>query len=109
MEIDALCVKYSAEARFSRFATCHKNDLVLFDAPAGIKAGKVHMHYEIEGVTVSLISVYDFVSKDSATGYSIWKATGAAQMIESSSILDTLVYCKLPNERLASILAIEFR
>ena len=51
-------VRWSNTARFSEVATCKKGDMVLFRTAGcdGTKAGQVHLHLEVEGVPVSLVS-----------------------------------------------------
>ena len=105
VDCESLSVKVSRSMRYSTIALCGTGDMLLFrTSDASVLAGKARCHYEIEGVPVSLVSVYQCSKKDSKSGYSLWTATGYDKLIEASSILDTVIYRKRPDDRLDMLL-----
>jgi len=82
-ELDIDCddkdVKWSVITRFSPLATCKKGDMVLFKAACGgRKAGRAQLHLEVEGVPVTLISVFNLVKHDAGCDYAVWSKTADA-------------------------------
>jgi len=102
-------VMWSRESRFSPLATCMKDDMVIFNSADGIKAGKVQLHCEVEGVATSLVSFLSLVKKEAGSGYAVWANSGVTQLIETTSIVDTVVYSNLANNSVGIILPLEFR
>ena len=103
-------VKCSIESRFSPLASCRKNDMVLFNDGDRFKVGQVNIHCEIEGAPISMVSVYRLVKHNAAHGHSILEALDAdAQFIETERILDTVVYSRMPANRVDVLLPLEYR
>ena len=103
-------VVWSNESRFSKLATCMTNDVVIFKhGDAGeVKAGIVHLHLEVEGVAVSSVTVLSPAGAAEAE-YSVWTSSEFVHLIETPTIVDTVVHSKLANGRVAIILPLEFR
>ena len=102
-------VLWSYESRFSKVATCKKNDVIIYkQGDAGeVKAGTVQLQLDVEGVAVASVSVMSFVRSESA--FSVWTNSDHVQLIELSAIVDTVLHRNLDNNRVAIILPIEFR
>ena len=94
---------------FSPLGTCRKGDAVLFNFDGGAKAGIVHMNYEFEHAPVTLLTIYDFVTKDSVSGYSVWRETDVSKLVETKHIIDVLIYNKMSGSRLGVLLPIQCR
>ena len=110
IDCDAYMVFWSNESRFSKLATSKKNDVVIFKhgGDSGeVKAGIVQLHLDVETVSVTSVTPLSLVKTDGS--YSVWVNTGDVQLIETGSIVDTVVHSKLANDRIAIILPVEFR
>ena len=102
-------VMYSQVMRFSAFATCAKNDIVLLKRNGSNIAGAVQMHISVDAVPVSLVTIFELVQLHAGTGYAVWKKTDTSILIEATAIIDVLITTQLPDGRLGSIVPIEFR
>jgi hypothetical protein len=111
IEDDSCSIKVAKESRFSAIGSCMRNDVVLVrENDSSFRAGQVQLHCDVEGVALSLVKLFDLKIKDSAgTGFEIWQPRDGAEWIETSDILDTLVYEALPDGSVGTILPVEFR
>ena len=106
LDTGPLAINYSVESRFSKLATCRKSDMVLFrGADASMKVAQVQGHFDVEGIPVSMVTLYHFIKQDTARS-SFWEpSTGGAEWVQTQCILDTLVYSILPSGKLMVLLA----
>ena len=103
-------VRWSDTTRFSPMATCRKGDMVLFKAACGgMKAGKAQLHLEVEGVPVTLVSVFNLVKHDAGCDYAVWSKTADAYLIETDCIIDSLVHMQLSDDSVCIVVPVEFR
>jgi hypothetical protein len=102
-------VMSSVVMRFSAFATCAKNDIVLLKRNGSNIAGAVQMHISVDAVPVSLVTIFELVQLHAGTGYAVWKKTDTSVLIEATDIIDVLITTQLPDGRLGSIVPLEFR
>ena len=100
---------YSKESRFSPLATCCKDDVVLFKDGLGFRAGRVHLHFSVHGLPITMVSAFAVHRLDDKCGHSVWTCSEESMFIETDQILDTVVYSALPNGKVAILLPLEFR
>ena len=104
---DSYDVKVSAEARFSRVATCKKDDVVIFkDGDDSFRVGKVLLHFEVDSVPISMLEVFDCVRRDTDMCRAVWRTRGQDdyKMIDTDEIMETVVYSLLNVDGLYSVL-----
>ena len=84
LDMDVQDVHCSIESRFNPLGTCKRHDLVLFkDGVHALQVAKIVLHYEVQGVPVSEVSMFNIIDADAEQGWSIWEAaTGAHELIE---------------------------
>ena len=84
-------------------------DFVVFcDGPAGQPlAGKVQFHFEVSAIAVSVIELYELVSR--SDDYVVWQPASDIQWIESEYIIDPVVYNTLPDGKVEFQLPLELR
>ena len=112
IQCDDQHVMWSKIARYSPLATCSNDDMVLFrSADGGSKIGRIQMHLAVEGVMVSLVSVFTLVKHDAGCDYAVWSkdADAYGHLIETDCIIDSLVYTQLPNDSVGVLVPVEFR
>ena len=97
-------------ARVSALATCQKGDFVLLREGANdMLAGRVELHFAIEGIPLSMIEVFSLVRKEQ--NLAVWRARAddKAECWHTSDILAAVEHCVYPDGNVGSILPIEFQ
>jgi hypothetical protein len=103
-------VRVSRTSRFNSFATCKQNDVVLVKDADAVYAGQVQLHFDANGVPVSMIDMWELHSyTDVDVGYAIWKKKGTIEFIDTALILDVMTYQLLEGGMVGTILPFEFR
>ena len=99
-------ISVANESRFSSLATCMVNDMVLVsDANGKSVAGQVKLHAAVNGVAVSLVSLGRLAHHNVAHAYAIWQdISEGANWVDTQDILDTVVYQRLRDNRVGTIL-----
>ena len=107
---DASTLMVSMESRFNALATCKKGDVILYKAGLNsFRAGVVDLHFSIHGSPITLISAYVLHKLESYSGYSTWEFTDEQLCIETTDILETVVYSFLADGKLAVLLPLGYR
>ena len=102
--------KCSIESRFSPLATCHKGDVILFNAgQGGYRAGKVQLHFEILGMPISMVLPFEVHKHEAHCGHAVWRPEQNNCFIETDQIPDTVVYSSRPDGKVAVLAPMEFR
>ena len=111
LHMDVEDVSCSIESRFNPLGTCKRNDLVLFkDGVHALQVAQIVLHYEVQGVPVSEVSMFNIIHADAEQGWSIWEAaTGAHELIETDCIVDAVVYCQLSSTRIKVLVPLHHR
>ena len=111
LNMDVEDVSCSIESRFNPLGTCKRHDLVLFkDGVHALQVAKIVLHYEVQGVPVSEVSMFNIIHSDAEQGWSIWEAaTGAHELIETDCIVDAVVYCQLSSTRIKVLVPLHHR
>ena len=83
----------SRESRFSALATCRRGDIiVLYNTAAGeLAVGEVLEHLSIDGVPVSLVSMWDMLSVNSDQGVAFCRVRHEPELIETDDIVDVVI------------------
>ncbi len=103
-------VRVSRTSRFNSFATCKQNDVVLVKDADAVYAGQVQMHFEANGVPVSMIDMWELHSyTDVDVGYAIWKNKGTIAFIDTALIIDVMTYQVLEGGMVGTILPFDSR
>ena len=105
----AQAIKCSPQVRFSPFALCDRNDVIIFKDGNGFRAGRVQLHCEVHGWPISMVSVFAVHKVGADSGYSEWTALEDQFFIGSEDILDSVVYSTTPDGKVAILLPPEFR
>jgi hypothetical protein len=82
-------------SRYGIDGTCHRRDVVLMrsdDANADWCCGEVWLHASVYGEPLSIISVFEFVSFDSARGFAKWKPRDQPELWDTSFIKAACIY-----------------
>ena len=97
LDTESSDIKYSVESRFGKFGTCKGNDMVVFsDAATAKGVAKVLGHFEVEGIPISLVTMYKLIQHDVPGRSTIMQpCCDGVQWIETQNIHDTLVHCTL--------------
>ena len=92
----------SAEARLSKWAQCHKNDVVAIKAGTTWQLARILFHCSSNGICFSAVHLFERVSspKDHAS-FSVWKVGQSNRMVELEDIMDSLIYSKSGEEVVA--------
>ena len=102
-------VKVSLNSRHSNISFSSATDFVLFKDTAGeMQAGFVDIHFELQGIPCSILSLFECQSRN-ANGYAVFRPAGAHEFIEVERILDPVVYSPLPDGSVACIVPFELR
>ena len=103
----------STETRFSPLATCHQGDMVLYqDGQGSCRAGRIQLHFDIGGHPLSMVSVFNAHKLDTSSmgTLSIWTpAESGKNFIDTSQILDTVVYSEMSDAKVALLMPLELR
>ena len=106
----AASIKCGLESRFNPLASCHKGDVVLYNDSEGLKAGKVQLHFEVHGLPISMVNVFEPRGRDPHNNTSsMWKPTDINICIETNMILASAVYSLLPNGNALVLVPLELR
>ena len=111
LNMDVQDVSCSIESRFNPLGTCKSHDLVLFkDGVHALKVAKIVLHYDVQGVPVSVVSMFNSIHADAEQGWSIWEAaTGGHELIETACIVDAVVYCQLSSTKIKVLVPLHHR
>ena len=111
LDMDVEDVSCSIESRFNPLGTCKRHDLVLFkDGVHALKVAKIVLHYDVQGVPVSVVSMFNIIHADAEQGWSIWEAaTGGHELIETDCIVDAVVYCQLSGTKIKVLVPLHHR
>jgi hypothetical protein len=93
----------------NEFSHSNEGDFVVFtcfESPT-MRAGIVQLHFEAAGIPVSVIELYELVSRHNS--YVIWKPSKEMEWIETTLIRDPVVCKTLPNGNVAFLLPMEMR
>ena len=63
-----------------------------------MRVRKIVVHYAVQGLPISMVSMFNLTYVDAEQGWSIWEeaaTSGDHELIETECIITTLVYCKL--------------
>ena len=89
---------------------CHKGDVVLVNNAGGtFQAALVHLHFAVQGGAFSLVQKWKLHAREPNAGCAIWTIEDDAEIIQTSAILDTVVFSRLPEGRAMTLLPVEFR
>lgn len=80
-------------ARHSKFAKCSRKDIVLVNGGAeGLLGAEVLAHVAIDGVAMSLVSLWSAKEINGGKGYAVWNRTLNLKLIETDFILEPCIY-----------------
>ena len=84
-------------------------DFVLFKEKddISVRAGKVQLHFEVAGINVSIIELFELVSR--RNNYLTWKPVANVDWLETEFILDCVIYNQLPDGKVSCFLPFELR
>ena len=104
-------LRTAATSRFSALAAAACGDVVLVKDEGGrFRAGKVDLHCEVNGEPLSLISLYVLEKHVASSGFAVWQVgDDGAQVTPTGWILDTVVYSVWENNRICTLLPMEYR
>ena len=74
---------------------------------ADVRAGKVQLHFEVAGINVSIIELFELVSR--RNNYLTWKPVANVDWLETEFILDCVIYNQLPDGKVSCFLPFELR
>ena len=103
-------VNVSRHSWHSNTSYSSTGDFVFFkdESSSNIRAGKVQLHFEVAEIHISIIEVYELVSR--RDNYFVWKpVANNDDWIETEHILDCLVYNNLPDGNVGCLLPAELR
>ena len=85
----------SPQARFSKFETCGKGDVVLYKChtTGSIMAGQVWFHTVVLGTPITALSVWSRVAWDDVSGAAEWLICKSPEFISTSDIRVTVLHC----------------
>ena len=111
LNMDIEEVSCSIESKFSSVGTCKRHDLVLLkESVHALRVAKIVLHYAVQGVPISMVSVFNLTYADAEQGWSIWEVdTGGHELIETDVIVDTLVYCQLSSTKIKVLVPLGHR
>ena len=91
---DELIINTAIESRFSALATCKKRDVVLISdvSALGFIAGEVWAHLEVSGEPITVVSMWELVTINHDAAYAEWRAINDPWFIDTSEILDTVIW-----------------
>ena len=91
----------------SEFSHSEQGDLVVFTCPesAVMRAGKVQLHFEVGGVAVSVIELYELRTRNG--NYVVWQSANNLEWIETEHIRDPVTYNTLQDSKVAFIVPTE--
>ena len=84
----------STEARYDKFATCCKGDVVLVDCGDCVQAGEVWFRASYDIFCLSLVSLWTFRKVDRTIGAAEWLEERSPIIVETCDILSTLTYTR---------------
>jgi hypothetical protein len=104
-----LCMT-SLDARFSRFGACRRGDAVLLrngaDKP---DAGEVLAHTSCDGVLVTMVKSWSFVSFDPVAGAVEWDVSDSVLLVATEDILTTVVHTRCRRDVKRTLIPVLFR
>ena len=98
----------SAESRYTEFATCHKADVVLLKDAGELCAGEVWCHASVNGVPMSVASVWPRAGIDRDSLSATWRKTDDPVVIDTADILASVVWMDLPGGIVRTLIPREF-
>ena len=108
-DADELEIRTAHESRFSPLATCTKNDVVLVRSGSSFVAGQVWAHAEIDGVCVTLVSLWELLHVNADRGDAEWRLQDNPLMIDTTDIIDTVIWMQLGDNVVRTLLPCHLR
>ena len=68
---------------------------------------KVQLHFEVAGINVSIIELFELVSR--RNNYLTWKPVADLDWLETELIIDCVIYNQLPDGKVSCLLPFELR
>lgn len=101
----------SVLARYNKFGTCNKSDIVLVRGERGnaFSAARVLLHMSVDGDAVTLVNMFQHKRVSGDGGYSEWYETHEPTVILTVDILDTVISTKLRDGVCGVLLPCEYR
>ena len=102
-------VHCSDTARFNKFATCKKGDMVLAAHDGRMFLGKVCFHVTVIDEPLTLVATYSIRTRNTAAGYCDWTPTSDHMLLLTENILDAVIYCELGDGCVGILLPCDLR
>jgi hypothetical protein len=95
-------------ARFNQLATCQQRDVVLLRNGDSFTAGRVQLHFDIEGECMCLVQPFALHRRSPGTALAVWRPEdGPLDVWDTSRILAAVEFCVYPDGNFGTILPIE--
>jgi hypothetical protein len=104
-------VRTARESRFNALGTCIQHDVVLVKDGDSFRAGQVQLHFDVNGVPISIIDVWELHRyTDADVGFATWKKVGESRdFFGTEDIIDVMAYQPLAGDMVGVILPVEYR
>ena len=91
---DTARVATSVVSRHSACGTSSVNDIVLYEEPAaaGLCAGHVWAHVEVNDRTLTLLQQLRLLEEDTAEGTALWRTLDEYTFIDTKQIVDAVIW-----------------
>ena len=96
-------VMSSIESRFNPLGTCKRGDIVVFMCSGELTVGEVLSHCEIDAVPHSIVSIWELQRVDRCKGSAEFIIHDNPELIETDTIIDTVIASLGPG-RVAKVL-----
>ena len=97
-------------ARHSPLAICARNGIVIIKEGSRYRAGHVHLHCEVDGTALSLVTVFTLIEHAPDAGYAVWKVGDeGATPVPTDRILEAVVYTNWEVAVICTLLPMEYR
>ena len=100
-------IQVARQSWHSDISYSNAGDFVVFCDAGQLLAGKVQLHFEVSAIAVSVIELYELVSR--SDDYVVWQPASDIQWIETEYIIDPVVYNTLHDGKVAFQLPLELR
>mgnify|MGYP001094063603 CR=1 FL=1 len=98
------------ESRFNSMGACAKNDVVLVRRDNSFEAGKVQIHFDVDGEALTLVSMFTLIRHEPARGRAVWRVSSeGAEIIPTSQILDVVIYSHWSADVVCTLLPPDYR
>ena len=109
VEVEGMSVFSSRAARLEPAGLCTKNDVVLISSDDTAIAGKVHIHVDVNGTIMSLVTLLNLVSYDKVKGTAMWEESLRKVFVESSKLLSSVAFAKQEASRCRTIIPMRLK